>query len=487
MDLFSYRNLFFGGIFLAFSLSAIGEENPPPLKNEEEAILTQAQLASRAFAIVAQRVLPAVVHLKVERVRTVAVAEDPFSLFDELLSRRFGPSFGPSFPRRRRFVEQSQGSGVIVDPRGYILTNHHVVGNADKILVKLSDGRSVPGELVGSSPESDVAVVRIEADRITVAPMGDSDDCMVGEWVLAIGSPFGLESTVTSGIISAKGRSGVRIAEYEDFIQTDAAINAGNSGGPLLNLKGEVIGINTAILSGSGAGGFDGIGFAIPINIARTLMNGIIANKRMMGSYLGAHFQTVTPEIAEQFGLPAARGVLLTEVLADTPAARAGLRRGDIILRFGKREITDEDHLRTLVATTSPGKEIEIEFLRGHEKKTTRVTIEAIPEEVILEFQSRRLLDDLGLGTLVALTPAIAKEIGYPPSAEGVLVLTIKPRSQAHRMGLVPGSLILQVDETEVKTPEELRAALGKGDLRKGIKLIWRSGAYLRSVLLRGK
>ncbi len=432
----------------------------------EAALVRKAQELSQAFAIVTRRIRPAVVNIQVERTETVGRNyNNPFELFDEFFRRRF--------PRRKRTT--GQGSGVIVDRRGYILTNNHVVGDADTIVVKLHDGREVTAELVGTDPDSDVAVIRINTHNLIVAPMGNSDNCQVGEFVLAIGNPFGLESTVTSGIISARGRSGVGIVAIEDFIQTDAAINPGNSGGPLVNLKGQVIGINTAIYSKSG--GYQGIGFAIPINIARTIMQGIIANKKRTSSYLGLRVMGLNVQIAKQFGLESTLGALVTEVLAHTPAARAGLRTGDVITHYGKRKIRDDQQLRNLVATTSPGKKIDIVYIRRGNVKKTTVTVEAIPKQVMIAKRSKKILDTLGI-EIAELTPKLRRRLGYEEKAWGVLVVRVT-NPETIGMGIRPGSLILKVNDIEVRQPQKLLESLAAADPQKGVSILWRTGRYL--------
>lgn len=407
---------------------------------EEQAVLGKAQEFSRAFEIVAEKVRPAVVSIQAER---------------------------PDIP-------VTQGAGVIVDERGFILTNSHVVHAATTITVRLTDGREFPAELVGDSQESDIAVIRIQAPNLTVAKMGDSDLCKVGSWILAIGNPFGLESSVTSGIISAKGRSNVVKLEIADFIQTDAPINPGNSGGPLVNLQGEVIGVTTATNRGS-----EGLSFAIPANLARTIMNGIISHRRATTSYLGVVFQPVTSKIADAFGLPAAHGALVAKVLAGTPAEKAGLQAGDVIVKYGKREVQDDNQLRTFVATTSPGETVAVEFFRQGARQTGEVKVEALPEEVVIARRSQKLLEDLGVLQLATLTPELIARLGYEKDARGVLIITIKRGSPACEF-LAPGALILRINEQEVNTPDDILKALG-GAAEGTANIFWRFGEYYGS------
>ena len=406
---------------------------------EEQEVLDAARLVGRAFEIVAEKVRPAVVNIQAER---------------------------PG-------ATMSQGSGVIVDSRGFIVTNSHVVQNAGTIVVRLTDGREFTAELVGESKESDIAVIRIQAPSQTVARFGDSDDCKVGMFVLAIGNPFGLESTVTSGIISAKGRSRVVRLEIADFLQTDAPINPGNSGGPLVNLQGEVIGITAATNRHS-----EGLSFAIPSNLARIIMNGIIAHKRVTSSYLGVVFRPVSAQIAEAFGLPSSHGALITKVIADTPAARAGFQVGDVIVKYGRREVQDDNQLRTFVATSSPEQEVAVEFFRKGERMTTTVMVEALPEEIVIARRTQKILEDFGLLQLMAGETEVLKKLGYDGEARGVVVVALRKDSSAAEF-LVPGSLIVRVNDKDVSTPEEMVQAIGGAE--GCFTLFWRFGQYYGS------
>lgn len=448
------------------------------LTEEETKAIEVASTFSKAYAAVAKLIRPAVVNIKVERKILVGDFNNPFDFFSEFFNQRY-----PDRMRQRRQTQIGQGSGVIIDSRGYILTNNHVVGDADAIRVVLIDGREVPAELIGTDPDSDVAVIRIEADELAVAKVGDSDAVEVGEFVLAVGNPFGLDSTVTSGIVSARGRSGMGIVEIEDFIQTDAAINPGNSGGPLVNLRGEVIGINTAIFSRSG--GYQGIGFAIPANMAKNIMQSLIAHKRVTTAYLGVETQPLTQELAQHFGLMSARGALIRSVTKDSPGEKAGLRRGDIVVRWGRRDIADDQQLRNLVTISMPGEKIDVEVIRDGKSVHLTVTLVASPEEVVIEGKSDRFLQNLGI-SIAALTPATRDEIGYEPDAEGVLVAEVLRGSPAENLGLIPRSLILNVDGKDVRSPQELRAALGAPTRKGYVDIVWRTGRFLQRARIRG-
>ena len=292
--------------------------------------------------------------------------------FGEEFERRFQPE---EFPR-----QQETGSGVIVSRDGYIITNNHVVEQGDDIQVTLSDKRNFAAEIVGTDPKTDLALVKIDADNLPVLPWGDSGKLEVGEIVLAIGNPFGLNQTVTMGIVSAVGRANVGIVDYEDFIQTDAAINPGNSGGALVNLKGELIGINTAIFTRSG--GYMGIGFAIPSNMAKSIQTSLTQHGKVIRGWLGVSIQDLTPDLQEQFDAPDQRGVLVSDVVEDSPAEEGGLKRGDIIRQYDNYEVNDSRHLRSLVAETQPDASVTIQVLRDGDEQQVKVRIAEMPKDL---------------------------------------------------------------------------------------------------------
>ena len=358
---------------------------------QDEASLKALQNLSKAFTNVAKKAKPAVVFITAER--TVEVPSramppqfrDPFEDFFD----RFSPHQGPrqSEPRKRQQV--GQGSGFIISPDGYVLTNNHVVGQADKIKVKLHDGRELEAKKVGTDPKSDVAVIKLEGKDFPVLPLGDSDELEVGEWVIAIGNPFGLAETVTVGVVSAKGRSRVGIADYEDFIQTDAAINPGNSGGPLINLRGEAVGINTAIFSRSG--GYMGIGFAIPIDMAEVIKDQLVKTGKVTRGFLGIMMQDLTKELSESLGSTTTEGILVAEVVEGSPAEKAGFKQGDIITKLDGQPATEMSKFRNEVGLMAPGTKAEITVVRdGKELKLAATigtwgepdTVAAAPEQL---------------------------------------------------------------------------------------------------------
>jgi serine protease Do len=334
------------------------------------------------FVEVAKATKPAVVNISTTKVvRSRGAPYSPF--FNDPFFRRFlGDDFFREFRAPREQREQSLGSGVIVSQEGYIVTNNHVVEGASEIRVLVGDQREFKGRVVATDPRTDVAVVKIAGHGLPTIPWGDSDRLQVGEWVLAIGNPFGLNQTVTAGIISATGRANVGIADYEDFIQTDAAINPGNSGGAMVNVRGELIGINTAIFSRSG--GYMGIGFAIPSNMVREVMEDLIKRGKVTRGWLGVHIQLLTPDLAKKFGLKEAHGVLVGEVSGGSPAAKAGMKRGDVILELAGKRVEDPEHLRNEVARTEPGKRIPVKIWRGGKEMILQVEIEELPKEVVM-------------------------------------------------------------------------------------------------------
>ena len=456
------------------------------LTPDERSALASATTFSKAFTAAAKIIRPAVVNIKVERRVHVSGFNDPFDFFNDLFGPRF-PGVPAPRPGRRDSMEiqRGQGSGVIIDPSGYILTNNHVIGDADAIRVALLDGRELPAELIGADPSSDVAVIKIDADNLTVATMGDSDNIEVGEWVLAVGNPFGLDFTVTSGIISARGRYGMNVLETEDFIQTDASINPGNSGGPLVNLKGEVIGINTFIYapnaSRSQTSGSVGVGFAIPSNMAKSIMQSLISHRQVTNSYLGVETQPLDQDLAEAFGLSSPRGALIQAVTKGSPAEKAGLRRGDVVVRWGKREIADDQQFRNLVTITTPGQAVDVEVIRDGRTVLLNVVLEASTPEMVIEGRGDRFLQSMGM-QVIDLTPELRRQLGYDNDAYGVVVTVIEPRSPSHQMGFRQGNLIMSVNGAEVRNTQDLKNAIGTSDRSKNITLVWRNGDYLQKV-----
>jgi serine protease Do/serine protease DegQ len=376
----------------------------------------------------------------------VAVQQSPL-LADPFFRRFF--SLPEAQPRER--TQQSLGSGVVVDgKRGYIVTNHHVIDKADEISVNLHDGRTLKATLVGSDPETDIAVLQVENGELAALPMSDSEQLRVGDFVVAIGNPFGLGQTVTSGIVSALGRSGLGIEGYEDFIQTDASINPGNSGGALVNLRGELIGINTAILSRSG--GNVGIGFAIPINMVREIMGQLIESGEVRRGSMGAQAQDLTPELAAAFNLERHQGAVVSQVSGGSPAAKAGLKTGDVITHINDRTVKDATDVRNRIGMLRIGERVELRILRDGKPLSLHALVEE-PEVVALE--GERLHPRLS-GALLA---NVAEET-VRGRIEGIVVVEVAPGSTAMLAGLRKGDLIAQANRREVKNLDELQAVV---------------------------
>jgi serine protease Do len=408
--------------------------------------------ADRNFVQIAKAVTQAVVNIST--MRSGLGKEGHGMPFDDPFFRRFfGDEFFRRFeaPRERR--ERSLGSGVIVDPSGLIITNNHVINKADEIKVLLSDKREFKAKLIGTDTKTDIAVLKVEVEGLHTIPWGDSDTLEVGEFVLAVGNPFGLNQTVTMGIVSAVGRASMGIAEYEDFIQTDAAINPGNSGGALVNAHGELIGINTAIFSQSG--GNMGIGFAVPSSMARSILDQLTKNGKVVRGWLGVSIQELSSELAMQFGLTEARGVLVSEVLDDSPAKRAGLERGDVIVEFDGRAVENPTQLRNAVAKTGVGRRATIRFIRDKRTKTVEVTVVEQPktvaqagsEETEESGTPASLLSDLDVRDL---NNDLARRLGLSGNERGVVIVQVRSGSVAEEAGLKEGDLILEVNRRPV-------------------------------------
>ena len=349
---------------------------------------------------------------------------------------------------------QSLGSGVVVDAdKGYILTNNHVIDHADEITVHLGDGRTVPAKLIGTDPDTDIAVVQVKTDKLTEVKMSDSDKLRVGDFVVAIGNPFGLNQTVTSGIVSAIGRSGLGIEGYEDFIQTDASINPGNSGGALVNLRGELVGINTAILSQSG--GNVGIGFAIPINMVKSVMTQLIQHGEVRRGQLGAQAQDLTPELASAFGITAQHGAVVTQVTAGSPAAKAGLKSGDVIVRINGRTMRDSSDVRNTIGLLPVGEQVKLDVMRNGKEKTVIAKIER-PKATTLDG------DKLYPRLAGAVIGNIVEGMPWYGKIDGVVVLEATPGSPAWRAGLRKGDVIVQANRRDVTNIDTLQAAINK-------------------------
>jgi len=455
-----------------------------PAASAQEAGLESLRQSGQAFRSVAKKVSPAVVFIQVEK---EDAEPSPFaSPFegpgDEFLRRFFGEPPQLRQPRRapQKHREVGQGSGFIISPDGYILTNNHVVDDADKVRVKMQDGREYTAKTVGTDPPSDLAVIKIDESDLPFLRLGDSDQLEVGDWVLAVGNPFGLSHTLTAGIVSAKGRNGIGLSDYENFIQTDAAINPGNSGGPLVNLDGEVVGINTAIFSRSG--GYMGIGFAIPVNMAKQIRDQLIAHGEVTRGQLGVYIQDLTRELADSFGLENVQGALVAQVMEDSPAEKAGLKRGDVIQRLDDQAVGKVADLRNRIAMTPPGTKVRLTVLRDGKPRQLTVTIGKLDSEKGSAAAAEGEVPRLGL-SLQALTPELAERLGYQ-GEKGVLVGAVEPGSLAGQAGIERGDLIQEIDRQAVASPEQARKILGQAKAQSHLLLI-RHGEATRYVALK--
>ncbi|MBM3207488.1 MAG: DegQ family serine endoprotease, partial [Chlamydiae bacterium] len=392
---------------------------------------------------------------------------DPFG--DDLFQRFFG------MPQQQQpKQQQSQGSGFLVSPDGYVMTNAHVIKGADKITVVLNDGREIDATLIGSDPHTDIAVVKIDGKNLPYVNLGDSDAMDIGEWVVAIGSPFQLEATLTVGVISAKGRQNLKITDLEDFIQTDAAINPGNSGGPLLNLNSEVIGINTAIVSRSG--GYMGIGFAIPSNMAKNIMTQIINNGVVTRGFLGVSLQPVDRDIADAFGLEKAEGALVSDISKDSPADKAGLKQGDIILEYNGTVIKSLGGFRNDVSLMAPGSIVNLKVYRKGKTLTIPVTLGSASDSLAT---TGGIVQKLGI-EVDQLSPEVAKQLGYSPSEQGVVITKVKPGSAASMAGLRPGFIIMGIEHKKVSTIAEFNEAMAQVGNKNRVLILIKQGNATR-------
>ena len=411
-----------------------------------------------AFSSVAEHVMPAVVNISATPKKTAegGGGSEPEERFREF----FGPElYERFFGRRPRGEPRASGSGVIVDPNGYILTNNHVIENAEEVTVRLSDARKFTAKVVGRDPKTDLAVLKVEApERLPVAELGDSDRLKVGQWAIAIGNPFGLDRTVTVGIISATARTRVGVATYESFIQTDASINPGNSGGPLLNLDGKVIGINTAIVATG-----QGIGFSIPINMAKDVMRQLITRGRVVRGWLGIVIQDLTDELSASFGVKEGDGVLVADVMKGSPAEKAGLRQGDVITQVAGERIREVPELQKRVAALAPGDSIRLTVVRERGPIGVTVTIGEMPgDEPAVAGGSQE--EGWGL-TVEAVGSELAQRLGLL-SPRGVVVTNVAPGSPAARSGLDAGDVILEINRqpvADVASFRQLLAGVGPG------------------------
>jgi len=435
----------------------MGFNNSKIAISEDDDIVNLEKI-NRAFKRLANKATPAVVQIRTSKmVKYYTVNpfewffEEPFDFFRREPHRDRGR-------REERKERSGLGSGVIVDEDGYILTNNHVIANVDKIVVTLSDKREFDAEIIGRDSRTDIALIKIDAENLPIIPTGNSDEVEVGEWVIAIGTPFGYAHSVTHGIVSATGRSvGLRNIYYQDFIQTDASINPGNSGGALINIRGKLIGINTAIAASGFSQQNAGVGFAIPINLAKRIMEDLKDDGKIERGYLGVEIQEVTNDLAPKLRLEKIGGALIAHVREDSAADKAGIKRGDVIVEFDGKPIRDATHLQIVVSSTKIGKRVNVKIIRKGEEKGLKVRVGEYPEEDIasserVTFNSSTASDSKPLAGLRVreLTDEIARRLGYEDES-GVIVEEVKPGSPAAKTKLQPGDLILEIEDKPVR------------------------------------
>jgi serine protease Do len=445
------------------------------ISKESIDILTKV---GQATAEIVDAVRPAIVNISTTRTVKFQGGGDQF-LNDPFFRRFFGDRF--QTPKERKSL--GLGSGVIVDADGYILTANHVIQGADEIKVTLSDKREFKGKIVGSDIMTDIGVVKIDAKDLPSVKMGDSAKLRVGETVLAIGSPYGLSQTVTMGIVSAVGRANVGIADYEDFIQTDAAINPGNSGGALVNVRGELVGINTAIFSTSG--GYQGIGFAVPTSMAKAAMDSLINKGKVVRGWLGVSIQSLTPELAKQFELTDEKGVLVGDIVEDSPADKGGLQRGDIIVEVQGKKIDDPNQIRNMVAGIEPGQEIEMKIIRENKPITKNLTVSELPTDV--QKPAKGEYGNLLNGVRVQeLTPEFIERFDIPKKLKGVIVAEVDENSPA--FGIIkPGDIIQEINKQNIAGLKDYENVAGKIKQDEDVMLFVRRGQASKYITLSGK
>jgi serine protease Do len=455
------------GYLIGNRTTIFGNKSAPPYTYNFQ-IPKELSGESTAFSDVVKVVSPVVVNISTSKI--VERDTNPLSdLFDDQFFDFMEPHHKP-----KKWKERSLGSGVIVSPDGYILTNTHVVEKADEIMVTLSDQQNFKGKIIGSDPKTDIAVIKISIQSLPAIKWGDSDKIQVGEFVLAFGNPYSLSNTVTMGIVSAVGRANVGIADYEDFIQTDAAINPGNSGGPLVNIKGELIGINTAIFSRTG--GYQGIGFAVPSNMAQSVMSQLISKGKVTRGWLGITIQNFTPELAREFGLNKSTGALVTEILKGSPAEKAGIKRGDIITEVDDKAVKNVETLRNIIAQSKVGSRIPLKVIRDGKPNLFTVTITELPQDktqnIPGEPDEKLPAEENALAgfSVMNLTQEIAKQLDISKDEKGVIIVRVEPYSAAEEAGLKKGDVIQEINKKSIKNIQDFNYIISK--VRKGDTLL---------------
>jgi serine protease Do len=457
-------------LFMAAGFFSGGIVSAEDEKISQESMNTLSKL-SQALDEVANIARPAVVNISTTS--TVTMEDNPFGdMFNDPFFRHFFGDQDDQPRQKRKHKSSALGSGVIVSEHGYILTNNHVVQGAEEIKVTLYDKREFKGKIVGVDPRTDLAVIKITARGLPTLRLGESGKLKTGDIVLAVGNPFGLNQTITMGIVSAVGRSNIGLADFEDFIQTDAAINPGNSGGALVNSRGELVGINTAIFSTSG--GYMGIGFAIPSNMAKTVMDSIIDHGKVIRGWLGVSIQNLTPELATSLGIKETEGALIAGIESNSPADKAGFKRRDLVVEFNGQKIVDSTSLRNMVAATSPGRKIDVKIIRDGKEQTIPATLGEYKEtKIVNKTEYNNVLKDVAVQEL---TPDLREKLNLPENLSGVVVTDVGPDSPAQGL-LQPGDVIQELNKVTIRSAQDYDKAVSKlGEHDTVLLLIYREG-----------
>lgn len=437
---------------------------------------------SKGISYIAGKSIPAVVFIESEipYEASASLGPNPLDMFrDDFFNRFFGMPFPELAPKKGK-TEIAKGSGFIVSKDGYIITNNHVVKGASKVTVTLNDGKKLEAKIIGRDPKTDIAVIKIEGSNFSSLELGDSDSIDIGEWVIAIGNPFGLDASVTVGVVSAKGRNQLNITDFEDFIQTDAAINPGNSGGPLIDVDGKVIGINTAIVSGSG--GYMGVGFAVPSNMAKNVVKQLIEKGEVIRGYIGVTMQPVDEDLAASFGLKSQDGALASDIIKDSPAEKAGLKQGDIILSYNGITVKNISSLRNAISQMAPGTEVSLIITRDGKQIPIKVIIGNYPlDKEPLESNLKQA--NLGL-EVDNLTAELSARLGFT-NESGVVVTKVYPDSVAEKAGIKPGALIVAIDKKNIANLSEYEKAIKEAIPNKRVLLLVKQGPYVRFISLK--
>jgi serine protease Do len=431
---------------------------------------------ANGFSAVIKPALPAVVNIRTSKIVKPQANQMSPMFNDPMFRQFFGDQFGQGGkPHAER--EQALGSGVIITVDGTILTNNHVIDGATDIKVQLSDKREFVAKLVGADPKSDIAVLKIEGKDLPTLPLGDSSQLNVGDLIFAIGDPFGVGETATMGIVSATGRSRLGIEDYENFIQTDAAINPGNSGGAMIDIHGNLVGINTAILSHGGSGGNEGVGFAIPMSMAKPVMDQILAHGKVVRGYLGVHIQDFSPELAKSFNFNQSGGVLIGDVSANTPAANAGLKKGDVVVKLNGQAVSESNDLRNTISQMAPGTQVKLDIWRDGKVQPYTVTLGELPnDKTSAEGSDEGSSGEIQGIDVQDLTPEISQQLNLPSGTHGVVVTSVDPASAAAAAGINRGDLIQEINHKPVTSAAQYKQLMSSAGSQPILLLINRGG-----------